>query len=52
MAENSRESVVFIASGGAAGAGVSATVGSMGLVGGFGGVAIKPSGCGVGTREN
>lgn len=40
MAENSRESVVFIASGAIAGAEVSATIGTMGLVGGFGGVAI------------
>jgi hypothetical protein len=35
-----KDSVVFIASGAMAGAGVSATIGTMGLVGGFGGVAI------------
>ncbi|MEQ8466272.1 hypothetical protein [Coleofasciculus sp. E1-EBD-02] len=35
-----KDSVVFIASGATAGAGVSATIGTMGLVGGFGGVAI------------
>ncbi len=40
MAENSAESVVFIAGGSAAGAGVSATVGGMGLAGGFGAVGI------------
>ncbi|MEW6495599.1 MAG: DnaJ domain-containing protein [Cyanobacteriota bacterium] len=40
MAENSRESVVFIASGAGAGAGVSATIGGMGLAGSFGAVAI------------
>ena len=40
MAENSAESVVFIAGGAAAGAGVSATVGGMGLAGGFGAVGI------------
>ncbi len=36
MAENSGESVVFIASGAGLGVGVSATVGGMGLAGGFG----------------
>ncbi|MEQ9623310.1 hypothetical protein [Coleofasciculus chthonoplastes] len=35
-----KDSVVFIASGATAGAGVSATIGTMGLVGGFGGVAV------------
>lgn len=35
-----KDTVVFIASGATAGAGVSATIGTMGLVGGFGGVAI------------
>ncbi|MFP5271924.1 WD40 domain-containing protein [Coleofasciculus sp.] len=35
-----KDSVVFITSGATAGAGVSATIGTMGLVGGFGGVAI------------
>jgi hypothetical protein len=40
VAENSAESVVFIAGGAAAGAGVSATVGGMGLAGGFGAVGI------------
>lgn len=35
-----KDSVVFMASGATAGAGVSATIGTMGLVGGFGGVAI------------
>ncbi len=40
MAENSAESVVFIAGGAAAGAGVSATIGGMGLAGGFGAVGI------------
>ncbi|MGQ4649057.1 DnaJ domain-containing protein [Lyngbya aestuarii] len=40
MAENSQESVVFIASGATAGAGVSATIGSMGLAGSFGAVGI------------
>jgi len=35
-----KDSVVFLASGATAGAGVSATIGTMGLVGGFGGVAI------------
>ncbi len=40
MTENTRESVVFIASGAAAGAGVSATIGSMGLAGSFGAVGI------------
>jgi hypothetical protein len=40
MAENSAESVVFIAGGAVAGTGVSATVGGMGLVGGFGAVGI------------
>jgi hypothetical protein len=40
MAENSRESVVFIASGAAAGAGISATIGGMGLAGSFGAVGI------------
>jgi WD40 repeat protein len=40
MAENSAESVVFIAGGATAGAGVSATVGGMGLAGGFGAIGI------------
>jgi hypothetical protein len=40
VAENSAESVVFIAGGAAAGAGVSATIGGMGLAGGFGAVGI------------
>jgi hypothetical protein len=40
MAENSAESVVFIAGGATAGAGVSATVGGMGLAGSFGAVGI------------
>ena len=40
MADNSAESVVFIAGGTAAGAGVSATIGGMGLAGGFGAVGI------------
>jgi WD40 repeat protein len=40
MAENSAESVLFIAGGATAGAGVSATVGGMGLAGGFGAVGI------------
>lgn len=40
MVENSAESVVFIAGGAAAGAGVSATVGGMGLAGGFGAIGI------------
>jgi WD40 repeat protein len=40
VAENSAESVVFIAGGTAAGAGVSATIGGMGLAGGFGAVGI------------
>lgn len=40
MAEPSTDSVVFIASGAAAGAGVSATIGGMGLAGGFGAVGI------------
>jgi len=35
-----KDSVVFMASGATAGAGISATIGTMGLVGGFGGVAI------------
>ncbi|MEQ8960426.1 MAG: hypothetical protein RLP02_21300, partial [Coleofasciculus sp. C2-GNP5-27] len=35
-----KDSVVFMASGATAGAGVSVTIGTMGLVGGFGGVAI------------
>ncbi len=43
MTENSAASVVFIAGGAAVGAGVSATVGGMGLVGGFGGVGIGMS---------
>ncbi len=40
MAENSAESVVFIAGGAGFGAGVSATVGGMGLAGGFGAIGI------------
>jgi len=40
MAENSAESVVFIAGGATAGASVSVTVGGMGLAGGFGAVGI------------
>lgn len=40
VADNSAESVVFIAGGTAAGAGVSATIGGMGLAGGFGAVGI------------
>jgi len=40
VAENLGEGAAFIASGTAAGAGVSAAVGGMGLVGGFGGVGI------------
>ena len=40
MAEISAESVVFMAGGAATGAGVSATVGGMGLAGGFGAVGI------------
>ena len=40
MAENSGESVVFIASGAGLGIGTSATIGGMGLVGGFGAVGI------------
>src|ERR687885_2567252 len=40
MAEHSAESVVFIAGGAATGAGVSATVGGMGLAGSFGAVGI------------
>ncbi|AFZ21459.1 hypothetical protein [Allocoleopsis franciscana] len=44
MTEISAESVVFIASGAATGAGVSATVGGMGLAGGFGafGIGMAP----------
>ena len=40
MAENSTESVVFIASGAATGAGISTTIGCMGLAGSFGAVSI------------
>lgn len=40
VADNLRESAVFIASGAAAGAGISATIGGMGLAGSFGAVGI------------
>lgn len=44
MAEISAQSVVFMAGGAATGAGVSATVGGMGLAGGFGafGIGMAP----------
>ena len=45
MPQNSTESLVFIVGGATTGAAISATVGGMGLVGGFGGVSISMAPC-------